>query len=30
MANTWGESGTTWGLNSWGKQSDVSLALTGF
>ena len=30
MANTWGESGTTWGLNAWGQQSDTSLALTGF
>ena len=29
MANTWGESGTTWGLNAWGQQSDVTLTLTG-
>jgi len=29
MANTWGESGTTWGQNAWGKQSDVTLTLTG-
>ena len=30
MANTWGASGTTWGQNTWGKQSDVTLTLTGF
>ena len=30
MANTWGESGTTWGQNTWGEQSDVTLTLTGF
>ena len=30
MANTWGASGTTWGQNTWGKQSDVNLTLTGF
>ena len=29
MANKWGESGTTWGQNSWGEQSDVNLTLTG-
>ena len=29
MANTWGESGTTWGQNTWGQQSDVTLTLTG-
>jgi len=29
MANTWGESSTTWGQNAWGEQSDVNLTLTG-
>ena len=29
MANSWGESGTTWGQNAWGEQSDVNLTLTG-
>ena len=28
MANTWGESATTWGQNAWGQQSDVNLTLT--
>jgi hypothetical protein len=28
MANSWGESGTTWGQNTWGEQSDVTLTLT--
>ena len=29
MANTWGGTGTTWGQNAWGEQSDVNLTLTG-
>ena len=29
MANTWNQSGTTWGQNAWGEQADVNLTLTG-
>jgi len=29
MANTWGQSGTLWGQNTWGQQADVSLTLSG-
>ena len=29
MANTWNQANTTWGQNTWGKQSDVTLTLTG-
>jgi hypothetical protein len=25
MANTWGQSGTTWGQNQWGDQADVDV-----
>jgi hypothetical protein len=29
MANTWNQSGTTWGQNAYGEQADVDLTLTG-
>ena len=29
MANTWNQSGTTWGQNQWGDQADVDVTLTG-
>ena len=29
MANTWNQSGTLWGQNSWGQQAQVDLSLTG-
>ena len=29
MANTWNESGTTWGQNSWGSQGPLEITLTG-
>ena len=29
MANSWNESGTTWGQNTWGTQSQVIISLTG-
>ena len=29
MANTWNQALTTWGQNTWGKQADVTLTLTG-
>ena len=29
MANTWGESGTTWGQGNWGEQNNFTLTLTG-
>ena len=29
MANSWNESGTTWGQNTWGTQSQVILSITG-
>jgi len=29
MANTWNESGTTWGQNSWGSQGPLVITLTG-
>jgi hypothetical protein len=28
MANTWGQSGTTWGQNQWGDQEAVDVTLT--
>ena len=28
MANTWGESGTTWGQGDWGNQNNFTLSLT--
>ena len=28
MANTWNQSGTTWGQNLWGEQADLTLTLT--
>jgi len=30
MANTWGESGTTWGQGDWGQQNVTTVSLTGF
>ena len=29
MANTWDESGTTWGQGNWGEQNNYTLTLTG-
>ena len=29
MANTWNQSGTTWGQNTWGTQTQVIIPLTG-
>lgn len=29
MANSWGESGTTWGQGDWGQQNITTVALTG-
>jgi len=29
MANSWGESGTTWGQGDWGNQNNYTLTLTG-
>jgi hypothetical protein len=29
MANTWNQSGTTWGQNSYGLQTEVNVSLTG-
>jgi hypothetical protein len=29
MANSWGESGTTWGKGDWGQQSTTTVALSG-
>ena len=29
MANSWGESGTSWGIGNWGEQSDTTVTLTG-
>ena len=29
MANTWNESGTVWGQNSWGSQGPLAITLTG-
>ena len=29
MANSWGESGTSWGYGLWGAQSDTTVTLTG-
>ena len=29
MANSWGESGTSWGYGLWGEQSDTTVTLTG-
>ena len=28
MANTWGESGTTWGQGDWGNQNNFTVSLT--
>jgi len=28
MANTWGQSGTTWGQNQWGEQTQIDVTLT--
>ena len=30
MANSWGESGTTWGQGDWGQQNVTTVSLTGF
>ena len=29
MANSWNESGTTWGQNTYGTQSEIVVTLTG-
>ena len=29
MANTWNQSGTTWGQNSYGLQTEVPVPITG-
>ena len=29
MANTWGQSGTTWGQNQWGDLEAGEVTLTG-
>ena len=29
MANTWGESGTTWGQGDWGQQNVTTVAISG-
>ena len=29
MANSWGESGTTWGQGNWSEQNNFTLTLTG-
>ena len=29
MANTWGESGTTWSQGDWGQQNVTTVSLTG-
>jgi hypothetical protein len=29
MANSWGESGTTWGQGNWGEQDNLTITLTG-
>jgi len=29
MANSWGESGTTWGQGDWGNQNNYTITLTG-
>ena len=29
MANTWGESGTTWGQGDWGQQNVTTVSITG-
>ena len=29
MANSWGESGTTWGQGNWGEQNNFTVTLTG-
>ena len=29
MANSWGESGTTWGQGNWSEQNNYTLTLTG-
>ena len=29
MANTWNQSGTTWGSNQWGEQGPTTVTLTG-
>jgi len=29
MANSWGESGTTWGQGNWGEQNNHTITLTG-
>ena len=28
MANTWNQSGTLWGQNQWGQQTQVDVSLT--
>ena len=30
MANSWGESGTTWGQGDWGQQDVLTIHPTGF
>ena len=30
MANSWGASGTTWGVGDWGDQTTTTVSLTGF
>ena len=29
MANTWNQTGTTWGSNQWGEQGPTIVTLTG-
>ena len=29
MANSWNESGTSWGIGNWGQQSKTTVTLTG-
>ena len=28
MANTWGQSGTTWGQNQWSEQTQIDVSIT--
>ena len=30
MANTWGESGTTWGQGDYGQQNVTTVSISGF
>ena len=29
MANSWGGSGTSWGIGNWGQQNNTTITLTG-